>query len=54
MDGLQQTGLPESQVQEKFTGLFPPHSEGVACSYWYVSGQGGELRVFLLHQHGAC
>jgi len=43
VDALQQTGLPESQVQDKYTRLFPPHSDGVACSYWYVSGQGGEL-----------
>jgi hypothetical protein len=43
VDGLQQTGLPESQVQEKYTRLFPPHSSGVDCSYWYVTGQGGEL-----------
>ena len=43
VDGLQQTGLPENRVQEKYTRLFPPHSDKVACSYWYVSGQGGEL-----------
>ena len=43
VDGLQQTGLPENQVQEKYTRLFPPHSTRVGCSYWYVSGQGGEL-----------
>jgi hypothetical protein len=43
VDRLQQTGLPENQVQEKYTRLFPPHSTSVGCSYWYVSGQGGEL-----------
>ena len=43
VDGLQQTGLPENRVQEKYTRLFPPHSTGVGCSYWYVTGQGGEL-----------
>lgn len=43
VDGLQQTGLPEHQIQEKYERLFPPHTDGVACSYWYISGQGGEL-----------
>ena len=43
VDRLQQQGLPEAQVQEKYTRLFPARPDGVACSYWYVSGQGGEL-----------
>ena len=43
VDRLQQTGLPENRVQEKYTRLFPPHSTRVGCSYWYVTGQGGEL-----------
>jgi len=43
VDGLQQTGLPENRVQEKYTRLFPPHSTRVGCSYWYVTDQGGEL-----------
>ena len=43
VDGLQQTGLPENRVQEKYTRLFPAHSDQVGCSYWYITGQGGEL-----------
>ncbi len=43
VDGLQQTGLPENRVQERYTRLFPPHPAQVGCSYWYVTGQGGEL-----------
>ena len=43
VDDLDQKGLPESELQEKFARLFPPHPDAVHCSYWYVSGQGGEL-----------
>ena len=43
VDGLQQTGLPENRVQQKYTRLFPPHSDRVGCSYWYITGQGGAL-----------
>ncbi len=30
-------------MQEKYARLFPPHSDHVGCTYWYVTGRDGVL-----------
>jgi hypothetical protein len=41
VDGIHQSGLPESHVQAAYRQLFPAHSAAVSCSYWYVKDRDG-------------
>jgi hypothetical protein len=34
---LGKIGLPEGATKLEFVRLFPPHDEGVVCSYWQIS-----------------
>jgi hypothetical protein len=34
---LGKVGLPESETKIVFIRLFPPHEEGLVCSYWQIS-----------------
>jgi hypothetical protein len=37
LDELGKVGLPEGETKTSFIQLFPPHEEGVVCSYWEIS-----------------
>lgn len=37
LDQLGKVGLPEDETRIPFIRLFPPHDEGLICSYWQIS-----------------
>jgi hypothetical protein len=37
VDRLEQTGLPENLTKRRFVALFPPHGDGITCSYWDIA-----------------
>ena len=40
---LQQTGIPEVHTEDRYVELFPPHDEGLDCSYWEISDEEGQV-----------
>lgn len=43
IDRLKQTGKPENLTPDQLVALFPPHEEGLVCSYWEISDRSGLL-----------
>jgi hypothetical protein len=37
LESLGRVGLPESETKTVFIRLFPPHDEGLVCSYWQIA-----------------
>jgi hypothetical protein len=37
LEGLGKIGLPEDETELDLIRLFPPHDEGLVCSYWQIS-----------------
>lgn len=53
LDRLGQTGLAESETNEAFVALFPPHEADVTCSFWEISDRLGQVARICFDEDGA-
>ena len=42
---LEQTGSPEAQTVDTVIALFPPHEDGLLCSYWKIVDEPALARI---------
>jgi hypothetical protein len=52
LDRLGQTGLAEAETKDAYVALFPPHEDGVTCSYWMISDRLGRVARICFDEDG--